>query len=163
VKIRLEGLEEECRHVTARLCSVLDVVSVSAPHANRGASRLVRVYVEARLDPAAPDVTCTAERAPEGTQGAATRRCAVSSKRVSEMTDAEIRALAGVLPVPRLVIAVDDAGTRVAIGPVITDRSVDELRRQVDDHGWTVAEVVPHLSRANFIAARAKGEGTVRR
>jgi hypothetical protein len=88
----------------------------------------------------------------------------VSSKRVSEMTDGEIRALAGVLRgASRLVIAVDDAGTRVAIGPVITDRSVAELRRQVDDHGWTVAEVMPHLSRANFIAARAKGEGTVPR
>ncbi len=67
-----------------------------------------------------------------------------------------------VLPVPRLVIAVDDSGQRVAIGPVITDASVDELRRQVDAYGWTVAEVVPHWSRAGFIAARAKGAGTVR-
>jgi hypothetical protein len=63
VKIRLEGLEEECRDVAARLCSVLDVVSVSKPYANRGASRLVRVYVEVRLNPAAPDVTCTPEPA----------------------------------------------------------------------------------------------------
>jgi len=86
----------------------------------------------------------------------------VSDKRVSEMTDDEIRQMAGALPVPRLVIALDDAGNRVAIGPVTTDRSIGELRRQVDDYGWTVAAVVPHLSRANFIALRAKGEGSVR-
>jgi hypothetical protein len=61
VKIRLEGIEEECRAVAARLCEVLDVVSVSDPYANRGATRLVRVYVEVRLNPAAPNVTCTAE------------------------------------------------------------------------------------------------------
>jgi hypothetical protein len=63
VKIRLEGLEEECRAVAAQLCSVLDVVSVSDPYANRGASRLVRVYVEVRLDPAAGTATCAAEPA----------------------------------------------------------------------------------------------------
>jgi hypothetical protein len=63
VKIRLEGLEQECQVVAARLCSVLDVVSVSEPYANRGASRLVRVYVEVRLNPAVPDVTCTADPA----------------------------------------------------------------------------------------------------
>jgi hypothetical protein len=61
VRIRLEGLEEECRDAAARLCSVLDVVSVSDPYANRGASRLVRVYVEVRLDRAVPNVTCTAD------------------------------------------------------------------------------------------------------
>lgn len=83
------------------------------------------------------------------------------------MTGAEIRGQAAsqpraMLPVPRLVIAVDDAGQRVAIGSVITDRSVAELCAQVLDFGWDVAEVVPHWSRASFIAARAKGEGTVR-
>jgi hypothetical protein len=90
----------------------------------------------------------------------------MTGKRVSENVG-KIREPAGsasraALPVPRLVIAVDDAGRRVAIGPVITDRSIDELRRQVDAYGWDVAEVIPHWSRANFIAARAKGEGTVR-
>jgi hypothetical protein len=63
----------------------------------------------------------------------------------------------------RLVVAVDDAGNRIALGPVFTDRSVDELRRQVDEFGWDVAEVIPHLSRAEFIHVRAKGEGTVPR
>ena len=82
----------------------------------------------------------------------------MTGKRVSEM---QARGL--LLPVPRLVIAPDDSGRRVAIGPVITDRSVDELRRQVDGYGWIVAEVIPHLSRANFIAIRARGDGTVRR
>jgi len=94
----------------------------------------------------------------------------MSGKRVSEMSDGEIRAMvggrqpraAGQLPVPRLVIAIDDDGGRVAIGPVITDRSVDDLCRQVEDYGWHVAEVIPHWSRAQFVAARAKGDGTVR-
>ena len=66
------------------------------------------------------------------------------------------------LPVPRLVLAVDDAGDLVAIGPVVTDRSVGELRGQVTGYGWTVTAVIPHLSRANFIALRARGDGTVR-
>jgi hypothetical protein len=39
VKIRLWGTEDECR------------VAVSEPYADHGASVLVRVFVEARLDP----------------------------------------------------------------------------------------------------------------
>jgi hypothetical protein len=48
VKIRLEGLPEECALIAGRLPSIADVVSVSDPYPNRGASRLVRVYVELR-------------------------------------------------------------------------------------------------------------------
>jgi hypothetical protein len=67
VKIRLWGTEEECQAAAERLlrCPGLRVLSVDGPRADRGASVLVRVYVEARLDPpAAPHVTATAERSP---------------------------------------------------------------------------------------------------
>ncbi len=49
VKIRLEGTPQECQQATPRLAEVFDVVSISHPYPNRGASRLVRVYVEVRL------------------------------------------------------------------------------------------------------------------
>jgi Protein of unknown function (DUF3970) len=49
VKIRLEGTQEECQQATPRLAELFDVISVSDAYPNRGASRLVRVYVEVRL------------------------------------------------------------------------------------------------------------------
>ena len=66
MKIRLWGTEDECREAAERLmlCPGLVVLSVSEPYADRGASVLVRVFVEARLDP--PDVqlvTATTGRA----------------------------------------------------------------------------------------------------
>lgn len=48
MKIRLWGTEDECREVAALLPAIVDVLSVSEPRADRGASRLVRVYVECR-------------------------------------------------------------------------------------------------------------------
>jgi len=51
VKIRLHGTEQECMEAAGRLGQVLGVMSVSQPYPDRGVSRLVRVYVEARLDP----------------------------------------------------------------------------------------------------------------
>jgi hypothetical protein len=53
VKIRLWGTSEECAAAAERLmrCPGLVVLSVSEPYADRGASVLVRVFVEARLDP----------------------------------------------------------------------------------------------------------------
>jgi hypothetical protein len=54
MKIRLHGTAEEAREVADRLAEIVDVLAVSEPYPDRGASRLVRVYVEARLlDPAA--------------------------------------------------------------------------------------------------------------
>jgi hypothetical protein len=50
VKIHLHGTEDECVTAARRLGQVLGVVSVSRAYPDRGASRLVRVYVEARLD-----------------------------------------------------------------------------------------------------------------
>jgi hypothetical protein len=41
------GTEEECRAVAGRLAAIVDVLEVSEPRANRGDSRLVRIYVEA--------------------------------------------------------------------------------------------------------------------
>lgn len=53
MKIRLWGTEGECRVAAERLMRTpgLAVLSVSEPRADRGASVLVRVYLEARLEP----------------------------------------------------------------------------------------------------------------
>lgn len=58
MKIRLWGTEEECRLAAERLMRTpgLLVLSVSEPRHDRGASVLVRVYVEARLVPQPSDV-----------------------------------------------------------------------------------------------------------
>jgi hypothetical protein len=50
VKIRIEGTPEECQQATPQLAELFDVVSVSDPYPNRGRSRLVRVYLDIRLD-----------------------------------------------------------------------------------------------------------------
>jgi hypothetical protein len=67
MKIRLWGTSEECTAAAERLMRTpgLNVLSVSEPYADRGASVLVRVFVEARLDPPPPvrQVTDTAEPA----------------------------------------------------------------------------------------------------
>jgi hypothetical protein len=57
MKIRLWATEEECRLAVERLMATpgLVVLSVSEPYADRGASVLVRVSLEARLDPP-PDI-----------------------------------------------------------------------------------------------------------
>ncbi len=68
MKIRLWGTEDECREAAESLMRTpgLIVLSVSEPRADRGASLLVRVYVEARLDPppGVQHVTVTAEGRP---------------------------------------------------------------------------------------------------
>lgn len=68
MKIRLWGTTEECTAAAERLmhCPGLVVLSVSEPYADRGASVLVRVFVEARLDPPPPvqHVTATAGSRP---------------------------------------------------------------------------------------------------
>jgi len=51
VKIRLHGIADECREVAERLAGIVEVLAVSAPYPDRGASVLVRVYVEARITP----------------------------------------------------------------------------------------------------------------
>jgi hypothetical protein len=52
VKLRLHGTRAEVAEVTRRLVQVLEVVSVSDPYPDRGASVLVRVYLQVRLPPA---------------------------------------------------------------------------------------------------------------
>jgi len=59
IRIRLWGLRSECETAAQHIASVLPVVSVSEPRADRGQSSLVRVYIEARL----PDDTSTHHRA----------------------------------------------------------------------------------------------------
>jgi hypothetical protein len=65
VKIRLHGTADECREVAERLASVVEVLAISAPYPDRGASVLVRVYIEARIAPPV-HVTCTTEPRPRG-------------------------------------------------------------------------------------------------
>jgi hypothetical protein len=61
VKIRLRGTPDECRQMAQLLIDTpgFEVVSVSKPYADRGASVLVRVFVEARLDRAPEHVVST--------------------------------------------------------------------------------------------------------
>jgi hypothetical protein len=54
MKLRLHGTCEEVAEATRQLVQVLEVVSVSPPYPDRGASVLVRVYLEVRLDAANP-------------------------------------------------------------------------------------------------------------
>jgi hypothetical protein len=54
VKLRLHGTRAEVAEATRRLVQVLEVVSVSQPYPDRGASVLVRVYLKVRLGPATP-------------------------------------------------------------------------------------------------------------
>jgi hypothetical protein len=67
MKIRLWGTEDECRRMAQLLIEApgFEVVSVSEPRADRGASVLVRVYVEARIAPPV-HVTSTTETRPRG-------------------------------------------------------------------------------------------------
>jgi hypothetical protein len=62
MKIRLWGTEDECKRMAQLLIDApgFEVVSVSEPYADRGASVLVRVFVETRLDAPAVRVTSTA-------------------------------------------------------------------------------------------------------
>jgi hypothetical protein len=53
VKVRLRGTREEVAEATRRLVEILEVVAVSDPYPDRGATVLVRVYLEVRLDQAA--------------------------------------------------------------------------------------------------------------
>jgi acyl-coenzyme A synthetase/AMP-(fatty) acid ligase len=54
VKVPLHGTPGEVDQATRRLLEVLDVVAVSQPDPDRGASVLVRVYLQVRLDPPGP-------------------------------------------------------------------------------------------------------------
>jgi hypothetical protein len=61
----------------------------------------------------------------------------------------------------RVVLAVDDAGNQLAIGPDYTQASLERLRREVGEYGWTVAATVPHCSWADFTSARGRGQWLV--
>jgi hypothetical protein len=54
VKVRLHGTPGEVAEATRRLVEAFDVVAVSQPYRDRGASVLVRVYLDVHLDPASP-------------------------------------------------------------------------------------------------------------
>jgi hypothetical protein len=63
MRLRMHGTREEIAEATRRLVEVLEVVSVSQPYPDRGASVLVRVYLEVRLDPASLSRSSGASRA----------------------------------------------------------------------------------------------------
>ena len=65
MNIRLHGTADECREVAERLAGIVEVLAVSAPYPDRGASVLMRVYVEARIAPPV-HVTSTTEQQPRG-------------------------------------------------------------------------------------------------
>ena len=50
MRLRAHGTPEECRQVVDKLTEAFRVVSVSHPYPDRGASVLVRVYLDIRLD-----------------------------------------------------------------------------------------------------------------
>ena len=52
MRLRAHGTPEECRQVVEALTGLFRVVSVSDPYPDRGASVLVRVYLDIRLDDA---------------------------------------------------------------------------------------------------------------
>jgi hypothetical protein len=62
----------------------------------------------------------------------------------------------------RVVLAADDAGKQLAIGPVYTEVSLDCLRQEAGEYGWKVTATVRHCPRAGFICARGRGEGLIR-
>ena len=65
MKIRLHGTADECREVAERLAGVVEVLAISAAYPDRGASVLLRVYIEARIGPPV-HVTSTTEPRPRG-------------------------------------------------------------------------------------------------
>ena len=65
MKIRLHGTADECHQAAERLVGIVEVLAVPEPHADRGASMFVRVYVEAQIAPPV-HVTSTSEARPRG-------------------------------------------------------------------------------------------------
>jgi hypothetical protein len=59
----------------------------------------------------------------------------------------------------RVVLAADDQGNTVVVGPVHTDQSLDNLRLKVDGYGWTVQGTARYLSAASFANLRQRGDG----
>jgi hypothetical protein len=71
VKLRLHGTRAEVAEATRRLVEVLEVVAVSPPYPDRGASVLVRVYLEVRLPEAPQSSTPAPEGSPDPSREAA--------------------------------------------------------------------------------------------
>jgi hypothetical protein len=78
VKLRLHGTPAEVAEATRRLVQVVKVVAVSPPSPDRGASVLVRVYLEVRL-PEAP------RPAPEGSLDPSSRAAQVGRRPPGEV------------------------------------------------------------------------------
>jgi hypothetical protein len=70
VKLRLHGTRKEVAVATRRLVEILDVLAVSGPYPDRGASVLVRVYLEVRLAPTSPATPTSPARPARGSRRA---------------------------------------------------------------------------------------------
>jgi hypothetical protein len=88
MNIRLHGTEDECMHAAARLLTVFDVLSISGPCADRGASRLVRVYAE--IGPVTSGSGTGPARRPDERVGTAIRTTTTTTT-----ADLELRPLSG--------------------------------------------------------------------
>jgi hypothetical protein len=74
VKLRLCGTRAEVAEATRRLVQLLEVVSVSPPYPDRGASVLVRVYLEVRLPKATRSTTPAPKGSPDPSREAGRQR-----------------------------------------------------------------------------------------
>ncbi len=62
----------------------------------------------------------------------------------------------------RLVLIADDAGNQLATGPACTQASLERLRHEIDDYGWTATATVPHYTRADDTCAGGRGGGLIK-
>lgn len=51
---------------------------------------------------------------------------------------------------PRMVLAVDDEGAVVAIGPIGKDETIEQIRDLIEARGWENYGVVTRMSAENF-------------
>jgi hypothetical protein len=65
MNIRLHGTADECREAAERLVGIIEVLAVCGPYPDRGASVLVRVYLEERIAPPV-HITSKSEVRPRG-------------------------------------------------------------------------------------------------
>lgn len=56
------------------------------------------------------------------------------------------------MPLKRMVLAYDEQGSPRAIGPVYKDESVEKLRDQVEEAGWTNLGTAVVMSMSDFRA-----------
>jgi hypothetical protein len=68
---------------------------------------------------------------------------------------------AGYRPYRVMVMALDDEGGAVAIGPVVKDESIEKIREQIESRGWTCYGQPRVMSAAEW-KRECKKEGATR-